>query len=379
MRYSPYRAIRFAMMLGAALFVLHSVGSAAALSKRQIARIDAIVRRAMAQQHLSGVEVGVGRSGRLLFAQGYGLRDRVHRLPVTASTVFALGSISKSFTAAAVMLLVQSGSVDLDAPIARYLPSVPHAREVTIRELLDQTSGIPDYLEDPALFHAILTSTVRPRPIAQYVQMIGGKPLLFRPGSKWSYSNTNYAILGMLIQKVTGESYAAFLQQRIFDPLRMTATQVMRSTPPEGSDVADGYTYARGRYVAVAPQSMAWANAAGSMASDAHDLVAFDGSLFAGAVVSKASLREMLTPPRNRPMVPKGSAMSDLAGGYGFAWVAGHDEGRRLYWHNGGLIGGRTMNAVWPKDGLEIVVLTNVTTAMPENVALQIARMLYAP
>lgn len=370
---------RLAAAVVLAFLSVASVAPAAGLSRGQIARIDAIVRRAIAQQHLTGVEIGVGRNGRTLFAQGYGLRDRAHHLAVTPNTVFAIGSISKSFTAAAVMLLVQSGRVRLDDTVARYLPDVPYARQITVRELLDQTSGLPDYLDDTALYHSILTSTVRPRSIAAYVAMVAHKPLLFRPGSKWAYSNTNYAVLGMLLEKITGEPYAQFLQQRIFSPLHMTSTQVMRSTPPVGTDVADGYTYAAGRYAPVAPQSMSWANAAGAIASDAHDLIAFDGALFGGDVVSPASLHAMLTPPANRPMVPKGSAMSALARGYGFAWVLGADESRQIEWHNGGLIGGRAMNAVWPADGLEIVVLTNVTTANPENVALEIARILYAP
>jgi D-alanyl-D-alanine carboxypeptidase len=379
MRQMTPPAGRLGAVLVLLLACLGTVAAASPLTRAQIARIDAIARRAMAQQHLSGVEIGIGRNGRLLFARGYGLRDRARHAPVDASTVFALGSVSKSFTATAVMLLVQSGRIALDAPIARYLPGAPHGRHITVRELLDQTSGLPDYLENAALYREILTSTVKPRSIAAYVAMVARRPLQFAPGSKWAYSNTNYAILGLLIEKITGEPYARFLQDRIFSPLSLNATQVMQIFPPPGSDVAVGYTYAKGRYVAVAPQSMSWANAAGSVASDVHDVIAFDGALFGGDLVSRSSLRTMLTPPPNRPMVPKGNAMSSLARGYGFAWVRGADEGRRIEWHNGGLIGGRTMNAVWPADGLEVVVLTNATAAMPENVALEIARVLYAP
>jgi D-alanyl-D-alanine carboxypeptidase len=349
---------------------------ASALSRGQIARIDAIVRAAMAKQHLAGVEVGVGRNGRVLFSRGYGLRDRRHDLPVTANTVFPIGSITKSFTATAVMLLVQQGNVALDAAIGRYLPTVPHARRVTVRELLDQTSGLPDYLDNVALFRSILNSTVRPRPIARYVAMVDGKPLHFKPGSKWEYSNTNYAILGMLVRKITGESYPAFFQQRIFGPFGLTSTQVVSATPPRGNDVADGYTFTKSGFVAIAPQSMSWGNSAGAIATDARDLITFDGAFFAGKIVSPASVRTMLTPPPNRPLSKTKTPLGDLAGGYGFGWVRGSDEGRRVEWHNGGIIGGRTMNAVWPRDGLEIVVLTNVTTAEPESIALQISRVL---
>jgi D-alanyl-D-alanine carboxypeptidase len=359
--------------------VTHAIAAASALSPADIVKIDAVVRNAMRTEHLSGVEIGIGRNGRVLFAKGYGLRDRQHHLPATATTVFPVGSITKSFTATAVMTLVQQGKIALDSPIARYLSSVPHGAEVTVRELLDQTSGLPDYLLNKPLYRSILTSTVLPRSIAQYVQLIRGKPLLFKPGSKWAYSNTNYAILGMLIEKVSGEPYARFMNEHIFDPFGLARTQVMRSTPPLGNDVADGYNYDKTGYVAVPPQSMSWANSAGAIASDAADLISFDGRFFAGEIVSLSSVRTMLTPPRNRPMVVSHDVRNNLAGGYGFAWVSGRDEGRKLEWHNGGLIGGRAMNVVWPKDGLEIVVLTNMTVAMPESIALKIARILYAP
>lgn len=365
----------FALAALAALLPGHA--AAAALAPAQIARIDRIVERAMAQQHLSGVEIGVGRNGHLLFARGYGLRDRAHALPATPATVFAIGSITKSFTATAVMMLVERGAVRLDAPVARYVPAAPHAGDVTVRELLDQTSGIPDYLTDPAIYHEILTSTIPAHPMAWYVARVAHARLLFPPGSRWMYSNTNYAILGMLVEKVAGEPYAAFIRERIFAPLGLDSTQVMTSTPPRGNDSADGYTYVKGRYEPVAPQSMSWANAAGAIASDAHDLVAFDGALFSRRLVSAASLHAMLTPPPDRPMVAAHDPQRALAGGYGFAWVTGHDGGRTIEWHNGGLIGGRAMNAVYPQDGLEIVVLTNVTTAMPEEVALRIARVLH--
>ncbi len=351
---------------------------AAALSPAQIAKIDAIANEAMVKQHLPAVAIGVGRNGTLLFARGYGTRVRATKLPANATTMFGIGSITKSFTATSVMLLVERGKVDLDAPVARYLPTVPHAREITVRQLLDQTSGLPDYLENAALYKEILTSTVKARPIADYVGLVSGKPLHFKPGSKWEYSNTNYAILGMLIEKVSGEPYGSFYSSQIFVPQGMTRIEVMTTFPPAG-DAAHGYTFVKGAYVPVAPQSMSWGNAAGALASDVGDLIRFDGALFTGKIVTPASLHAMLTPPPNRPMIKTRNASSNLAGGYGFGWVMGHDEGRVVNWHNGGIIGGRAMNAVFPRDGLEIVVLTNVTTASPESTAMKIARMLYAP
>ena len=135
-----------------------------ALSPAQIAKVDAIVKAGMAKQHLVGVEVAVGRNGTTLFAKGYGLRDKAKNLPVTASTVFPIGSISKQFTAACVMLLEQQGKVQLDAKVATYLPGVPHASEITVRELLNQTSGLHDYLENKALITALFGGHVDDAP-----------------------------------------------------------------------------------------------------------------------------------------------------------------------------------------------------------------------
>ncbi len=132
-----------------------------AVSPAQVAKIDTIVRTAMAQQHLVGVEVAVGRNGTTLFTKGYGLRDQAKSLPVTANTVFPIGSISKQFTAACVMLLVQQGKINLDARLATYLPGVAHAREITVREILDQMSGLHDYLENKPLISAFLEARGR--------------------------------------------------------------------------------------------------------------------------------------------------------------------------------------------------------------------------
>src|SRR5579884_3449870 len=188
------------VLLTAALFF---AGACAAigdpLTAQQTKQIDRIAALALAKQHLSGMEIGVGRNGKVLYAQGYGLRDRARRLPVTAQTIFPIGSITKQFTAACVMLLVSRGKVDLDARVSRYLPSAPHGREITVRELLDQTSGLADYLENKPLLGAIMNGTVVSRPISSFIALVDGKPLHFKPGTKYEYSNTNYALLGMLV------------------------------------------------------------------------------------------------------------------------------------------------------------------------------------
>jgi D-alanyl-D-alanine carboxypeptidase len=350
-----------------------------ALSPAQTAKIGTIVQTAMAQQHLVGVEVAVGRNGATLFTKGYGMRDQAKNLPVTATTIFPIGSISKQFTAACVLLLVQQGKIDLDAKLATYLPGVPHASEITVREILNQTSGLHDYIENRALITALFAGTwTTHEPFEYYVNLTRGMPLKFKPGTKWEYSNTNYLIAGMLVAKVSGEPYEQFLTQKIFRAQDLSSMQYLTWSIPVGNDVTRGYNYAKGAFTLVPRYDMSWGGSAGAIASDASDLVKWDGAFFGGKVISQSSVEIATTPPRHPSMsIPSGNTQSNIANGYGFGWVAGHDEGRRIVWHNGGLIGARAMNAVFPDDGLEIVILTNATTADPEAIALRIARLLY--
>lgn len=350
-----------------------------ALSPAQIAKIDAVVKAGMSTQHLVGVEVAVGRSGTALFTKGYGQRDKAKKLPVNGGTVFPIGSITKQFTAACVMELVQQGKVQLDAKVATYLPAVPHASEITVRQLLNQVSGLHDYLENKPLITALFAGTwTTHHPASYYVGLIKGDPLAFKPGTKWQYSNTNYLVLGMLVAKVSGESYGQYLTDNIIKAQNLDAMQFLAWSVPTGDDVSLGYNYAKGAYTLVPRYEMSWGGAAGALASNASDLVQWDGAFFGGKVLTPTSVEIATTPPRGITMgMHAGNTQSQIAEGYGFGWVAGHDEGRRIIWHNGGVIGARSMNAVFPDDGLEIVILTNATTADPEILALKIARLLY--
>lgn len=362
----------------AILFFAATLGAPAnPLSSSQIKQIDAIARQAMKTQHVSGIEVGVGRAGKLLYAQGYGLRDRAKNLPVTAETIFPVGSITKQFTAATVMQLVEQGKVDLNARVSRYLPSAPHAGEITVRELLNQTSGLPDYLEDKALLASIMTGTVGPQSVPKLVALVDGKPLHFKPGTKYEYSNTNYALAGLIVAHVTGTPYGQVLQTAIFTPVGMKDSQYLSMSVPKGPNATRGYNYAKGTFTVLPSFSMDWGNAAGAIASNVGDLVRWDGAFFGGKVISLQGVQVATTPPARVVMLASKDHNNNLGIGYAFGWVQARTEGRQMIWHNGGLPGARAMNATFPRDALEIVVLTNATVASPEETALKIARVLY--
>lgn len=364
----------------AATFLLLTSGviaSANPLSQSQIRQIDAIASHALSAQHVSGIEIGIGRNGKVLFSRGYGLRDRWRRLAVTSQTIFPIGSITKQFTAACVMQLVDRGKVRLDAHLSHYLPNAPHAGDITVRELLNQTSGLPDYLENKPLLATITGGTARPQSVESMVSLVDGKPLHFKPGTKYEYSNTNYALAGMIIAKVSGMSYAQFLKRNIFAPQDFTAMQYLRWSVPGGTDVTRGYDFKKGTFRLLPRFSLDWGNAAGAIASDVGDLIHWDNAFFTGAVIPLNLVRVATTPPAGVVMLPSKNRINNIGIGYAFGWVQARAEGRQMIWHNGGLPGARAMNATFPRDNLDIVVLTNASDAEPEELALKIARIIY--
>ncbi len=369
--------MKSALLTTALFFATSAAALAGPLSQSQIRQIDEVAARALVKQHISGMEIGIGRAGNVLYARGYGLRSRAGKLPVTAKTVFPIGSITKQFTSTAVMILVGRQKLNLDAPVARYLSNAPHGSEITVRELLDQTSGLPDYLEYKPLLGTIMAGTAKAQSVPDLVALVRGKALHFKPGTKYEYSNTNYALAGLIVARVSGMPYATFLQREIFTPQHLTSIQYLKTTVASGPDVSRGYDYVKGRFVLIPPESMDWGNAAGALASDVTGLIHWDNAYFSGAIIPLQAVRVATTPPPHIMMMRSKTRNNAMGLGYAFGWVQARAEGRQLIWHNGGLPGARAMNAVFPNDNLEIIVLTNATDASPEETALKIAHIIY--
>ena len=182
-------------------------------------QIDAIAQNALTQQNVPGVSVTVSEGGQIVYARGFGLGSVDNTIGAGASTTFRIGSITKQFTAASIMLLQQQGKLNVDDKLSKYLPWAPHASEVTLRQLLTHTSGIPGYTELES-FDAASKLPVTPVGI---VQTIASKPLAFAPGTNWEYSNTNFVLLGLVIQKITGESYTDFVMRHLVQPLHLSS------------------------------------------------------------------------------------------------------------------------------------------------------------
>ena len=218
--------------LGAILFSLplhHAYTNGPAFSSEQAkaeafapSEIDAYVQRRMQRDHLPGVSVAILREGKVIHCKGYGMANVELLSAATENSVYQIASLTKPFTATAIMLLIEDGKLSLDVHVRKYLPDLPTSWEnVTVRQLLGHTSGIKN-LTDLSGFAETVRKDFTPR---ELVDMVAKEPLDFRPGDNWDYSNTGYIVLGMLIEKLSGQSYGPFMDERIFKPLGMTNTR----------------------------------------------------------------------------------------------------------------------------------------------------------
>lgn len=237
--------------------------------------------------------------------------------------------------------------------------------EITVREPLDQTSGLADYTRQPALQRALGRSKLNALSDSDLIALIVHEPLEFKPGSKFEYSNTNYIVAGMIVETVSHESYATYVQRHIFNPLHLRTMQYLRTSIPNGTDVSYGYKLENGRAVELPIFTMSWAKAAGALAGNVRDLIMWDDGFFHGRVLSASSVRVMIAP-------------SPVGEDYAMGWAVDRVNGKLMIWHNGGLPGVHAMNAVFPQTGYEVVVLTNLYAAKAEDVAKKIFAVLDA-
>ena len=351
---SPRTNVRGMMLLrlaGAAFAALLTVGAAAAPaappSQQQIAAIDPIARTVIDRQATPSVVIGVGRHGKLVFAKAYGYRNLDDKVPADVETMYAIGSNTKQFTAAAILLLRDAGKLDVDAPVARYLPDLPHGAEVTIRQLLTHTGGYAEFTELPDIDRLANRRATN----GEILATVAARPLGFTPGTKWQYSNTGYVILAEVVEKLSGTSYAEFLRERIFAPLGMTRTRYEDQALVE-SNRAVGYS----RFAMGAPEhedhlDYTWLSGAGAIESTVGDLEKWNDALDRGTLLSASSRAMMHTP-------------MTLADGtdthYGFGLMLRQlPNGKHVVLHGGDTTGFGSQDARFTDDDLDIVVLTN--------------------
>jgi CubicO group peptidase (beta-lactamase class C family) len=322
------------------------------------AGVGAVVRAEMARQRIPGLAAALVRGGEIVTAQGYGLANVEHNVPVTPDTIFQSGSLGKMFTSAGVMLLVEDGKIALSDPIAKFLPDAPAAwQAVTVRHLLTHTSGIADYTSGPLDLRKDYTEE-------QLASLAYGAKLEFAPGEKWNYSNTGYLLLGIVIRKASGKFYGDVLAERVFAPLGMKTTRVISEAAIVPHRAA-GYTLVKNEL-----RNQGWVSpslnttADGALYFSLNDLLAWDAGVRAGRVLSAASWNAVFEPVR----------LNDgKTHGYGFGWAIGTRGGETVYRHGGAWQGFKTHYARFHRGNLSIVVLANLQQADPGTIVDSIA------
>jgi D-alanyl-D-alanine carboxypeptidase len=311
------------------------------------AKVDAIAADYLAKPGAAGLSIGIARQGKVLLAKGYGLADVEFDVPANADTMFRIGSVTKQFTAAAIMRLVEQGKISLDDSLNKFLPDYPtQGHTVTIRHLLNHTSGIKSYTD-------VGEEWVKIHPLEltheQLLALVKDRPFDFKPGEKWAYNNTAYYMLGMIIETISGKSYAQHMQDEFFTPLNLERTRYDIS-----SDViknrAQGYTIRDGVLGNDDPLGMSQPFAAGSLLSTGEELVEWSMALTAGKVVKPESFALMTTP-------------TTLADGsredYGFGLAIDEFENQKRIQHGGGIHGFNSMLLWLPEPDLHVAVISN--------------------
>jgi CubicO group peptidase (beta-lactamase class C family) len=335
------------------------------------ARIDAYIR---GQTALSGA-ILVAQKGKVLFSQGYGLANRELDVPNTPQTKFAIGSMTKAFTAVAIMMLQERGKLSVQDPICNYIKDCSAAwKGITLHQLLTHTSGIHEYRDWNIYIKKKVDDSIcreyKPEELLAYFKDL---PLDFAPGDHWSYSNSNYFLLGMVIEKVSGESYENFIQGNILQPLGMTETGYDR-TSAIVKNRAVGYTLDQNtiQFVNVHCEDVSFKYAAGGLYSTLGDLYKWDQALYTDQLVSKESLKTIFT---STVSVPAGYGGFPDGSVYGYGWLISQQSGHRLIEHGGNVFGFVSELARYPDDQVTVIVLSNLDTLDPVSISFIVGGM----
>lgn len=316
--------------------------------------IDDYINAEIQARHIPGVSLAVIKEGKVVKAQGYGLANVELNVPAGPETVYKIGSVSKQFIAAGIMLLVQDGKIKLDDKISSYLQGTPEAwKDITVRHLLTHTSGLSR--EAPGF------ASLKMQSDADLIKSAHDQKLSFAPGEKWRYCNLGYFTLAEIMRKISGKPWGEFMRERIFVPLGMDSTRVttVRDIVPNR---ADGY-YWRGHLEN--DEVMLAVRPSGAFLSSALDLAKWDAALSANTVLSQASLDEMWTPV---------TLNDGKQHPYGFGWELSSIAGHKVVRHGGTLTGFRSNYLRLVDDKVSIIVLANGAAALPGVMAIKVAK-----
>ena len=307
---------------------------------------DKIAEEVLKDTGVPSASVAVVRDGKVVYLQAYGLANIDQKMPAKPFMRYSVGSISKQFTAAAILLLQQQGKLSLDDKVSKWIPGLTDGDKVTIRELLSHTSGYQDYWPQDYVMPEMLQPTDAQKILEKWAKI----PLDFAPGTKWQYSNTNYVIAGLIVQKASGKPLLDFLEEHIFVPLGMKSVTNTDQQKLPPSDPTGYMRYALGPLHPAPKEGKGWMFAAGELAMTAEDLAKWDISMINQTVLSPASYKQMET----EVLLANGAGSR-----YGLGVFVSLRRGHRLISHDGEVSGFVSADDVFPDDHDAVVVLTN--------------------
>jgi CubicO group peptidase (beta-lactamase class C family) len=310
------------------------------------ARIDSIAAGLMEQNGIPSASVAVVQGGKVVYTHAYGRAHIDPDKPATPEMRYSIGSISKQFTAAAILILQEQGKLKLDDPVSKHVPGLTRGDDVTIRQILSHTSGYQDYWPEDYLMKPMEQATNAQAILDGWAK----KPLDFEPGTQWQYSNTNYVIAGLIVEKVSGQKLMDFLGEHIFHPLNMRSAWNSDEAKLTQTDATPYIRYALGPLRQAPKEGRGWMFAAGELAMTAHDLALWDESLIARSLLKPESYQEMFTEVK----LKDGKSTH-----YGLGVFTGDLDGHKNMSHGGEVTGFVSDNEVLVDDGVAVVTLTN--------------------
>ncbi len=357
--------MRKPFLVFAAALVLAAASARAQSPADLPSKVDSIAKAVLASTGVPSASVAVVLHGRLAYAHAYGNARIDPRTPARPDMRYGIGSISKQFTAAAILMLQQQGKLSLDDKVAKFVPGLTSGNEVTIRELLSHTSGYQDFwpqdyvppeMEKPVTAQAILDRWAR-------------RPLDFAPGTRWQYSNTNFVIAGLIVEKASGTPFFDFIRAHILQPLGMSSAMNFDAAGPKAIEPIGYMRYGLGPLRPATPTGPGWMWAAGELAMTASDLAKWDIAMIDRSLLRPASYQLLET----TVLLANG-----VSSGYGLGVDVGMQSGHRAISHGGEVAGFTAQNTVFPDDSAAVVVLTNQDAAPASgSIATQVGAVLF--
>jgi D-alanyl-D-alanine carboxypeptidase len=364
------RPFRFLVHTFAAVIVLSFLAlpstAQTQLSPDLIEKIDKVANDTLEKTGVPSASIAIVKDGQIVYLKAYGDARLEPRTPATTVMRYSIGSISKQFTATAILLLQEQGKLSLDDKVSKFIPNLTRANEVTIRQLLSHTSGYQDYWPQDYVMPMML----QPVTAQKIMDMWARKPLDFEPGTKWQYSNTNYVIAGVIVEKVARMPLLRFLQERVFTPLGMKSVSDSDQEKLGDTDPAGYLRYALGPLRPAPKEGKGWLFAAGELAMPAQDLAKWDISIMDQKLMKPTSYRELSTDVLLK---------NGLSTHYGLGVDVNSQAGHRALSHGGEVSGFTAQNIVFPDERAAVVVLTNQdATSASGAIAGGIAPLLFA-